>query len=96
MRLTYDVFNNTSTASLLNKRGRVKELSSILLKVGLWVSLSNTEALELTNNANLNGFVLDDDVAWSSISLSSTSTLDDGSSFGLSSVWDPSFDDDVT
>ena len=93
---TYNVFDNTSGTSLLNEGARFKELSSVLLKVLLWVSLGNTEALELTNNSDLNWFVLDDDVAWCLILLSSSSALNDGSAFSLGSVWDPSFDDDVT
>ena len=96
LRSTYDIFNNTGTASLLDERSSIEELSTILLEVLLWVSLSDTEALELSDNANLHGFVLDDDVAWCSIGLRSRSTLDDGSSFRLCSVRDPSLDDDVT
>jgi hypothetical protein len=62
----------------------------------LWISLSNTEALELTNNAYLTRFVLNDYIAWTSILLSSCSTLYNCTTFGLSSIWNPSFDDDVT
>ena len=93
---TYDIFDDTSGTSLLNECAGFEEWSSVLLDISLWVSLSDTESLELTDNTNLNWFILDDDVTWSSISLSSSSTLNDCFSFSLSTIWNPSFDDNVT
>lgn len=95
MRTTYDVFNDTGGASLLEQRAGIEQLSTVLLKVSLWVGLGDAQALELANNADLSGFVLDDHVAWTSILLSGRSALDDGASLGLGSVRDPSLDDDI-
>lgn len=93
---TYDIFDNTSRASLLQQGACIEQLRAVLLKVGLWVGEGDTQTLELTNDANLSLFVLDDHVAWASILLCSSSALDNGAAFRRRAVRNPSFDDDVS
>ena len=55
----------------------------------------DADPLELSDDACLNSLVDDDDVTWLGIAGSSCSTLNDRSSFGLGTVGNPSFDDDI-
>ena len=93
---TYDIFDDACSASLSNERASIEKRSTVLLQVALRVGRGNAETLELANNAYLRRLVLDDHVAWTNVLLSSSGTLHNGATFSLSSVWDPSLDDDVT
>ena len=59
---TYDIFDNTSRTGLLKEGLNVEQLRSVALNVGLWIFLRDTETLELSDDAHLHGFVLNDDV----------------------------------
>lgn len=95
-RATHDIFDDASSASLLNKSLSVEQLRAVTLKVSLWVFLTDTQALELTDNTNLHWLILNDDIAWLRVVLGGLSALNDGLSFGRGAVRDPTFDDDVT